>query len=115
MALTVFDVTDIIEIMENYLERVRPEESIRDQLDIGYNIDGQSIELFEIRPVWNDPSQIHHSPVAKTTFNKSKNKWKLYWMRANLKWHSYTPFPASKSLEKILEVIEQDSHGCFWG
>ena len=46
---------------------------------------------------------------------KTQKIRKFYWMRAGLKWHSYKPFPASKSLEEILEVIEQDSHGCFWG
>jgi len=36
-------------------------------------------------------------------------------MRADMKWHSYKPFPSSDSLEKILETIEQDQFDCFWG
>jgi len=36
-------------------------------------------------------------------------------MRADGQWHAYQPFPSSASLEKILEAIEQDPHGCFWG
>lgn len=35
--------------MQNYMEKVRPEVSIRPELDIGYKIDGQSIGLFEMR------------------------------------------------------------------
>ena len=36
-------------------------------------------------------------------------------MRADLKWHTYKPFPDSRSLEKILEIVDEDDHGCFWG
>jgi hypothetical protein len=30
-----------------------------------------------------------------------------------MKWHKYEPFPDSKSLEAILEVIAEDKHGFF--
>lgn len=50
-----FQVLDIIEVMEAFLERKRPPEHIRPKLDIGYKIGGQSIH--EIRPFWNDSSK----------------------------------------------------------
>ena len=45
----------------------------KDQLDFGYRIDGQNVYLFEIRPRWDKPEEITETPVAKTTFIKSKN------------------------------------------
>lgn len=115
MALDLLHNLEIINIMENYLDKIRPPEEIRPKLDLGYKIDGQSIELFEIRPVWNDPSRIQHLSYARTTFIKSKNKWKMFWMRADLKWHGYTPNLYVKELKKVLEIIDADEQGCFKG
>ncbi|WP_442875404.1 DUF3024 domain-containing protein [Desulfobacula sp.] len=32
-----------------------------------------------------------------------------------MKWHGYEPFRESDSLEEVLEIINQDKYGCFWG
>jgi len=75
----------------------------------------QSFEIFEIRPQWDNPTNKIEQPVAKATYVKTRRTWKLYWMRADFKWYSYQPFPESKSLEKVLEEIDRDPSGCFWG
>jgi hypothetical protein len=46
-----------IEEIENYLSYIRPSEEIRDQLDIGYRIEKQSVIIFEVRPDWIDPKK----------------------------------------------------------
>ncbi|MDF1537008.1 MAG: DUF3024 domain-containing protein [bacterium] len=100
----------------NFLfEKRRPPAHIRDKLDIGYRIDGQSVEIFEIRPVWNDPSKKIEPSIAKATYVKSKNQLKVYWMRADLKWHGYQPCPEVKTLDEFLRVVDEDQYGCFWG
>ncbi len=88
---------------------------IRDQLDISYKIDGQSIIIYEIRPHWEDPNKKIESHIAKTTYIKSKNHWKIFWLRADLKWHSYRPQAIVKTLKEFNEIVEEDSYGCFWG
>ncbi|AMS26975.1 hypothetical protein AEM51_08060 [Bacteroidetes bacterium UKL13-3] len=115
MALEIFSMVDIIETMENYIEKNRPEPEIRPLLDIGYEISGQSVILHEIRPRWNNPSEIHHSAYAKTTFVKNKNCWKVFWMRASGKWESYEPKPEVKSLKAFLALVDEDKHHCFNG
>lgn len=47
--------------------------------------------------------------------NKVEAVWKIYWMRADLKWHSYSPAPTVGSIEKFLELVEIDKHACFLG
>lgn len=101
--------------MEGFLERARPAEDIRSKLDIGYKIEGQSIFIHTIRPVWNDPSKTQISDVAKTTFTKAKNEWKIFWLRADLKWHAYKPTPTVKTLKEFVKLVEEDKHACFWG
>ena len=105
----------IEKVVDAYVQKRRPPPNIRPELDIGFRVKGQSVELFEIRPVWRRPNEIMEHPVAKATFVKTQAVWKIFWMRADLKWHSYPPVPAVGTVEKFLENVEADPHGCFWG
>lgn len=113
MAVDNLQLLDIIEVMEAYLEKNRPAEHIRPQLDLGYKIKDQSIIIHEIRPFWNDASKTIYPEVAKATFVKAKNHWKVFWLRANLKWYPYDPKPTVKTLKEFVELVEEDRHGCF--
>ncbi|MFN3237647.1 MAG: DUF3024 domain-containing protein [Pseudomonadales bacterium] len=115
MAISEFEVKRCERELEKFMARKRPPAHIRDKLDIGYKIENQSVELFEIRPRWNDPSEILHSPFAKTTFVKSKGIWKIYWQRQDLKWHAYDPVPEVKLFEEFLAAVEADEYACFFG
>jgi len=70
-----------------FMEKRRPPAHIRDQLDLGYRLKGQSVEIFEIRPDWRDHAKKMEEPVAKATYVRSQNVWKIFWQRADLKWH----------------------------
>src|SRR5690349_16772175 len=115
MALDVMKSVEIIEVMENYIARRRPPVEIRDKLDINYRLDNQSIILFEISPIWNDESNYQTNDFAKATFDKKNDFWKLYWMRANLKWNLYRPHPTVRFVQEFLEVVDADAYGCFKG
>lgn len=115
MAVSNLQVLDIIEVMEAFLERERPPAHIRPELDVGYKIEGQSIIIHEIRPLWSDASKTIYPEVAKATFVKAKNHWKVFWLRADLKWHAYDPKPIVKSLQDFVKLVEEDPHACFWG
>jgi hypothetical protein len=115
MALSEFEIRRIEKIVGNYVERRRPPPHIRPELDIGYRVEGQSVLLFEMRPTWREPSTKIESPVAKFTYVKTSGIWKIYWMRADLKWHSYQPHPEVDDIEDFLKVVDADEYGCFWG
>ena len=115
MAIDILETVDIIETMENYLEKARPPENIRKQLDLGYKIENQSIILFEIRPVWKNPAEFAEHDFAKASFIKGKLIWKVYWMRANLKWHLYKPSPEVTTLKQFLKIVDEDKFHCFKG
>lgn len=115
MAIDIINAVDIIELMENYLEKTRPPEDMRHQVDIGYNIENQSVILFESRPFWNNPAQILQEPYAKATFVKSKNAWKIFWMRADANWYPYAPHPEVSTLREFLAIVDKDDYHCFKG
>ncbi len=102
-------------VVAAYVQKRRPPLQIRPQLDIGFRIAGHSVEIFEIRPSFHRPTELREGPVAKATFVKSRELWKVLWHRSDMKWHSYAPVPTVGSIEKFLELVEADPHGCFWG
>ena len=69
----------------------------------------------EIRAMWNNPNEKIEESVAKARYVKSSDIWKIYWQRADLKWHSYEPDPEVKTLEEFLKVVERDEYCCFYG
>jgi len=100
--------------MDGYLSRTRPPVHIRNELDIGYRLENQSVELFEIRPAFKNPSEKIEHGIAKATYIKREGIWRVYWMRADLKWHRYEPVPEVDDLSDSLSVIEEDHYDCFY-
>jgi len=115
MAFTPEQILDITEVMQQFLEKRRPPEHIRPQLDYDYRIDGQSITIVSIRPWWNDPSRTMEEPIAKATYVKTTDQWKVYWMRGNLKWYPYDPRPTVTDLRAFTKLVLEDRHCCFFG
>ena len=123
MALQLENIVDIIEVMENYIERERPPVEIRDQLDLAYRIDDQSVILYDIRPLFLMPGEEPLDPedtilnieYAKATWLKTTKKWKLFWMRSSGKWEGYQPVPEVTELRDFLKIVDEDQRGCFKG
>jgi hypothetical protein len=101
--------------MGTFLAKRRPPAHIRSKLDIGVRITGQSVEIFSVRPRWDRPDERTESPIAKATYVKAKDVWRVYWMRQDLKWHRYEPRPEVSSLGAFGKLVHEDKHGCFFG
>lgn len=114
MAISEFEIKRYEKIVGQYIEGRRPPEHVRDQVDLTFRIDGQSVIIFEIREIWNQRDKKVESPIAKATYVKKANLWKIYWQRADLKWHRYEPTAEVKTIEEFLEVVELDECFCFW-
>ena len=115
MALSEIELKHCEKALAQFLRRRRPPINIRDQLDISYKVAGHSVEIFEIRPDWRDRTKKMEAPVAKATYVRTKNQWKVFWIRRDLKWHAYEPNPEVKSLEAFLNVVDRDEYCCFFG
>ncbi len=95
--------------------KLKAPESIRDQLRYEYTIENQDVIIYEIRPRWNKPDEQTRLPCAKLKFVRNQNVWKLYWHRADMKWHAYDPCKSSRDLAELIAEIDTDPHGCFFG
>ena len=115
MALSEFEIEKAKILIEGFMEKRRPPVEIRDEVDLGCRIHGQSIIIFEVRSDWRDSNQKIEEMVAKTTYVMTDRRWKIFWMRSDLKWHRYDPLPEVDDLEDFFTTIDQDDHACFWG
>lgn len=116
MVLSEFEIKKAEKEVSAFVEKRRPHPSIRNELDIGYRIKGQSVEIFEVRPLWRGkPGETVEHPVAKATYVKTQKIWKVYWQRADLKWYGYEPNPAVDSLQEFLGIVDRDEYACFFG
>lgn len=114
MALSEFENKRSEQLLKNYCANKYPAH-IRNELYLDYKIKDQSIILFTVRPYWNNPSETVESMIAKATYVKNKKIWKLYWQRADMKWHGYEPKPEVRSVDEFLEIVEADKYACFYG
>ncbi len=88
---------------------------IKDKLSLEYRVKVHEVLIYERRPQWDNPKNWIESPDAKLKYVRTSNVWQLFWQRANGKWVSYEPLPFSKDLKSLVEEIDSDPHGCFFG
>ena len=113
-----FSSEELIEIQQkiaSFLADLRPEKEIRKELDYHCSIDGQSIILYEVRPLYFDPTRISRMEIAKTTYVKKTRVWKIYWMRGNGKWELYYIDPEVSDLESFFKIVKEDESFAFFG
>lgn len=115
MAFTEEELKQWEPMIASCIEEERPPEEVRSQIDIGYAFEDQSIIIYTIRPKWNQPKEKMQIPAAKITWVRREQTWKIYWQRADMKWHRYDPLPQTNSLEEFIEELKEDPHACFWG
>jgi hypothetical protein len=88
---------------------------LKDEIRITYKIINHSVEVYEERPGWKKPEEWTSIGVAKFIYTRTSKKWKLYWMRQDLKWHLYEPLPESTTIDRLVAEVDKDSHGAFFG
>jgi len=115
MAISEFEIKKCEKELEAFMKVRRPPAHIRNELDLAYKIEDQSVEIFEVRPQWRNPAEKMEHPVAKATFVKSQKCWKIFWQRSDLKWHGYEPALTVTTFEEFLSLVAEDKHACFFG
>jgi hypothetical protein len=115
MAFNDLDHKRIEKALSGFLARRRPPPSSRPQLDIGYRLVGQSVELLEIRPQWDQPNILREHPFAKATFVRTRSRWNVFWRDSSLRWTRYEPMASVASIEEFLDIVDADAYRCFFG
>jgi Protein of unknown function (DUF3024) len=103
-------------ILGGFVERRRPPPQTRQEVDLSFRISGQSVEIFEVRKAWGgSPGEKIEHPLAKATYVRSNRRWRVFWLRQDMKWHSYKPVPDVATIEEFAALVHEDRDGCFFG
>ncbi|MDA3890687.1 MAG: DUF3024 domain-containing protein [Salinivirgaceae bacterium] len=97
------------------LEEMRPPVELREQVDIHFEFENNTLEILEVRPSWKNPDKKTKTPVSKAKYIKSRGVWSIYWMRASGNWEKYEPKTMVNNLSEFFEVLKEDQYGCFFG
>ena len=114
MAFSEIELKRIENLVGDLCRRRSPAE-FRDELRLEYKIQGHDVVIFEWRQQYGDQTGFYDTPVAKIKFVRTKNEWRLYWMRADLKWHGYEMLPSSRDLAELVNEIDEDPFAAFFG
>jgi hypothetical protein len=115
MAFTDAETADHLKVLEEcFWSRRRPPLYLRDQVREGQRFTDQSIELFIVRPAFNRPGEQIEESIAKVQHLPRRRVWRVFWKRADGRWHRYAPCPEVESLAAALRLIDEDTNGCFF-
>lgn len=94
---------------------VRVPPAIRDKVRVGFRIKGSEAVLFEERPDFHDPHEWREMVVAKFKYVGARRQWRLYCQHRDRRWHEYEALPAARSFDRLLDEVDADPTGIFWG
>src|SRR5579884_1509883 len=89
-----------------------------DEVRIEVDTSPSSITIYECRPPWGSPGCILNwtrQPVARLRHNSTANAWSLYWADGHGKFHKYDQIEPGRSVQPLLDEIDRDPTGIFWG
>lgn len=86
-----------------------------DKLRLGYRIGPNDVVLFESRPSFRRPQEWRDEDIAKFRYVKAAEEWRLYCQFRDLKWRAYAPLPSAKDFATLLDEVDRDPTGIFWG
>jgi hypothetical protein len=97
--------------------RERVPERLRAELRVECDLDARQMTIYEARPPWHPDlgQEWTRSPVAQLRYTATSKAWTLYWCDRNLRWREYRDLPARRPIEELLDEVERDPAGIFWG
>jgi len=113
----VSDVDTALTAVAAYCEARIPSD-LRDEIRLEVARRGRTITVHERRPPW-DPERMGvewtSSPVAQLRQDPASALWSLYCADGNGRWWLYEPIGPTSRVEPLLDEIDRDPTGIFWG
>lgn len=115
MVLPEFMLRTVKKEMQRLIGRVP--EHVRNQVRNEFEMIGPKVTLFVCRPSWEhpeDPDKWSKTPIAQFRYDLDEN-WSLYWQRSNGKWLLCDWIKPQSNFEVLVDGVEKDPFGTFWG
>ena len=93
------------------------EQRSTDDYRIEHTVRGSSITIVERRPPWNpaDGSEWSSLKVAQLRYDDRARRWRLYSHDSSDRLHPYEFVAPAAGVAPLLDAIEEDRTGIFWG
>lgn len=114
MALTEMQKAQVHKLLTAYCAKRVPA-AVRSNMRVGYRVDEKAVILYEERPAFRPPHDWQQMLVAKFRYVGTQREWRLYCQHRDLRWHAYQARPASSSFAELLDEVDADPTGIFWG
>jgi hypothetical protein len=88
---------------------------VRDQIQVSYKIQNDTITIYESRPHWQKPDVWTERTIAQFRYNTKDKLWTLYNSDRNNRWHKHPATGPAATLDPLLEKLDNDPAGIFWG
>jgi hypothetical protein len=95
--------------------RTQVTESLRHEIRLTYRFRADSVTLIQQRPDPTPPSHWIDILVARFNYNPNTRLWSLQCRDRNARWHAYPYTEPSKDFQALLDEVEADAAGIFWG
>lgn len=95
----------------------RVPEQARHQVRVECDVAPRHLAIIERRPPWHADlgPEWTSFPIARLRYTATDQSWTLYWRDRNLRFHIYDRLAPSRRVDKLLDEIDDDPTGIFWG
>jgi hypothetical protein len=100
--------------MQEYCARKIPEH-VRDQVRMSYTVRGNNVTLIEERRSYADPAIWSKMPIAQFRYDETDRDWLLYCADRHSRWMIYGAAAQAHDLRELLDEVDRDPTGIFWG
>jgi hypothetical protein len=114
MALTEAQKAQVAKLLTAYCSKRTPS-TVKAKVRVGYRVEGNAVILYEERPAFRPPHDWQEMVVAKFTYVGTRREWRLFCQHRDRRWHTYQALPAASRLAALLDEVDADPTGIFWG
>ena len=102
--------------VERFCEDRAPQET-REQYRLEHTLRGRSITIVERRPPWSElvGPEWTSLKVAQLRYDERSRTWSLFCSDSNDRWWPYDGIGPAADVAPLLDEIDEDPTGIFWG
>lgn len=114
MPLSEFEIKRVDKLFTAYCEGKVPGH-LRNHIRLEYRIRDNEVSLVESRPHLQGSGEWISTRVACFRKDSKAETWQLFWADRNSQWQPYSSLPSHRDIEKLLQAVENNESGLFWG
>jgi hypothetical protein len=88
---------------------------VKKQIKLSFQIRGNYVTLYENRKSYLDNTAWIKEKIAQFRYDEETITWSLFWWRHTGKWYLYERMNPSLEIKDLINEVNKDPFGIFWG